>query len=407
VLNDFKNREIMKLIYIIVLAFCINNICIAQDSLIAEFAKNNVSTFSKNENSFTGSGWEKIIEQAKKSDNVLIGEMHFTNEIPAFFSALTAEIKFDNFFVEIDPYSAKILETKIKTLSAGELKKYRSNYGNTFSFYALEPEFNLLQQSIKSNTKIFGTDQISSVADRLICSELQKTTKSPEAKKIYKIIEDSSKVYFDKFLKSKGSPEGFPFYFFTNEFQKNLTDLSALKLSREEISVIESMRLSAKIYQEQSHHLRIQLMKNELMKVYPEWDDKKNLFKYGANHLAKGESLLKIYDIGNVVNNIADSKFKNSLHIMIVGKSGSQGSPFKDFPEQKITENDNYVKPLIPLLKTVNGEDWHCFNMAPLREALEQNKIVVNDVELSRIIEGYDFVIVIPTVTASKFPTVE
>ncbi|HRH59443.1 MAG TPA: hypothetical protein PL045_02685, partial [Chitinophagaceae bacterium] len=167
---------------------------------------------------------------------------------------------------------------------------------------------------------------------------------------------------------------------------------------------IERMRLSAKIYQEQNHHLRIQLMKNQLMQLYPEWNDKKNLFKYGASHLAKGESLLKIYDIGNLVNNIADSKFKSSLHIMIVGKSGAQGSPFKDFPEQKIDDNNDDIKPLKPLLGIVQGNDWYCFDMAALRDAMEQNKIAVNDITLKRMIEGYDLVIVIPAVTASKFP---
>lgn len=394
----------MKLFYTLSLIISVNNFCIAQDSLIAALAKKNVALFAKAENNFSGAGWEKIIKQAKKTDNVLIGEVHFTNEIPAFVSALAANIKFDNFFGEIDPYSAKILESKIKNLPPQDLEKYRKEYGNTFSFFSLEPEFQLLQQLVKSNTNFFGTDQIVSVADRLICSELQKTTKSAEAKKIYKIIEDSSEIYFDKFLSGTSNPLGFPFYFLTNEFEKNLQQLSALKLSEQEFSIIERMRLSAKIYKEQNHHLRIQLMKNQLMQLYPEWNDKKNLFKYGANHLAKGESLLKIYDIGNVVNNIADSKFKSSLHIMIVGKSGAQGSPFKDFPEQKIDDNNDDIKPLKPLLGIVQGNDWYCFDMATLRDAMEQNKIAVNDITLKRIIEGYDLVIVIPAVTASKFP---
>lgn len=394
----------MKLLYTLGLIFCLNNICVAQDSLITQLAKNSVTTFEKTGNNFIGPGWEKIIEQVKKSDNVLIGEVHFTNEIPAFVSALTTNIKFDNFFCEIDPYSAKILESKIKALSAQDLNKYSNEYGNTFSFFALQPEFNLLQQIVKSNTTVFGIDQITSVADRLICSELQKTTKSSEAKKIYQIIEDSSKIYFDNFLKSKGNPLGYPFYLLTDRFQKDLQDLSALNLSKKEGFIIESMKLSARIYLQQNHHLRVQSMKNELLKVYPELSDKKNLFKFGANHLAKGESFLKIYDIGNVVNNIADSKFKSSLHIMVVGKSGTQGSPFKDFPEQKIDENSSDIRSLKPLLKVVNGEDWHCFDITALREAMEQNKIAVNDVELKRIIEGYDLVIVIPTITAAKFP---
>lgn len=376
----------------------------AQDSLITQIVQKNLATFSIEKKTFTGNGWEALIKQIQQSDFVLIGEDHFTNEIPFFFSAVINKVKFDNFFCETDPYSAKILEDKFKTLSRHDLNTFIRDFGNTFSFFALQPEFNLLTQLIKSNTTILGTDQITSVADRLLCNELQKKTKSQEAATIYATIKDSSKSYFDNFLKGQTNPLNFPFYFLTDAFQKNLEQLSALKLSKEEVTIFESMKISAKIYKEQNHALRIQLMKNELMKVYDEWSVKKNLFKYGSVHLAKGESLLTIYDIGNLINNIADSKFKKSLHIMIVGKSGLQGSPFNGFPDQTVDENSDELKSLKPLFKAINGENWHCFDMLPLRKELEDGKVVTNNIELSRIIKGYDYVIIIPKVTASRFP---
>jgi len=393
----------LTIAYLAVLTFFTSTVSFAQDSLITELAKNNVTTFLKAQNTFIGPGWKIITQQAKKCDNVLIGEDHFTNEIPDFVAALSVEIKFDNFITEIDPYSAKILETEITNLSTQDFNKYRNDFGNTFGFFALQPEFNLLQQLVKSNTKLFGTDQISSVADRLICSKLQKITKNFEAKRIYAIIEDSSKIYFKNFVEGKSNPHGIPFYMFTNEFQKNLTALSAIELSKEEMLIIDRMKLSAKIYQEQNHQLRIQLMKNELMKVYSQWEEKKNLFKYGAIHVSKGESFFKIFDIGNVVHNVSDSKFKNSLHIMVVGKSGSQGSPFKDFPERQIDENSEILKSFKPLFKAVQDKDWHCIDMLPLRKAVENEKLVVKDITLLRIINGYDLIVVIPTVTAAKF----
>ncbi|MEO5943774.1 MAG: hypothetical protein ABIP30_05140, partial [Ferruginibacter sp.] len=137
------------------------------------------------------------------------------------------------------------------------------------------------------------------------------------------------------------------------------------------------------------------------LKNYAALEHKKSLFKFGANHLAKGESLLKIYDIGNLVNNIADSKFKKSLHIMIVGKSGMQASPFKGFPATKVDENSDDLKVLKPLFALVTGKDWPCFDMLPLRQALDEKKINYTD-GLRRIINGYDYVVIIPEVTASK-----
>jgi hypothetical protein len=375
----------------------------SQDSLVTKIAKENLSLFSMDKNSFKGNGWDTLISQVKKSDFVLIGEEHFTKEIPFFFSAISNKVKFDNFFCEIDPYSTKIIESKIKNLSETQLKKYISDFGKTFSFYALEPEFQLLEQLVKLKTNIYGLDQILLVADRLICGELKQKTKNDKAKKIYEDIERKSERHFADFFKDQSKP----FYMFTDEFNKQISTLLQLNISKKEHEQIKALILTAKIYKEQDHHLRVQLMKSNLMEVFTKWESKKNLFKFGANHLAKGESLLKIYDIGNLVNNVADSRFKNSLHIMIIGKSGTQASPFKGFPEQVVDENGDNLKSLKPFFNSVKTEQWHCYDLVPIRTALENGKIIVKDIELTRIIKGYDYLIIVPKVTAAKFPTTQ
>src|SRR6185437_667784 len=306
-----------------------------QDSLLSQIAKNHFTLFSPGKTSFTGAGWDTLLNRIQKSDFVLIGEDHFTNEIPAFFKAIASEVKFDNFFCEIDPYSSKIIQEKIATLTEEKLGKYVASYGNAFSFYALDPEFRLMKQLVESKTNIYGLDQILLVADRLICNELKEKTLNAQARKIYETIQSNSEIYFDDFLKN---PEK-PFYFLTDNFEQNLKSLDSLQLNRQEKEVIAAFKISVKIYKEQNHPLRVQLMKDQLMKNYSAWSDKKNLFKFGANHLAKGESFLKIYDLGNLVNNIADSKFKKSLHIMIVGKAGMQAAPFKNLPATRVDEN--------------------------------------------------------------------
>lgn len=373
--------------------------CYAQDSLITSLAKNNLSKFVKKQGSFAGSGWEEIINKAKVSNDVLIGEDHFTNEIPYFTSALAGQVKFDNFFCEIDPFTASILQDKIKTLSAAALEKYINEFGNTFSFYAFAPEFDLLKQFARSNTTIRGTDQILLIGDRVICNELQKTTKSPVAKKIYQLIASNSKIYFDNFLKDQTKP----FYLLTDDFEKNVNKLASLPLSKQEEKIIAALSLSAKIYRSQDHPLRVQLMKNQLMSKYLEWNGKKNLFKYGANHLAKGEGFLDVYDIGNLVSNIDDSNFQSSLHIMILGISGTHASPFEGYPEEKIDQNSDLLNTLKPITKLVHGDDWRCLDLLPFKNKLLSGELKVNNLKLERIIKGYDFLVIIPKVSAPKF----
>ena len=261
-----------------------------QDSLITSLSKKNLSTFTKAGDTFTGLGWEKIIKKSESANDVLIGEDHFTNEIPYFTSAIASKINFENFFCEIDPVTANILQQKITNLSPNALQDYVNTYGNTFSFYAYTPEFELLKQLTKANTKILGTDQILLIGDRVICGELQKTTKNLAAKKIYQTIASNSKIYFDRFLKDQSKP----FYLLSDDFSKKMDTLSRLKLSVPERKIVNMFQLSAQIYKSQSHQLRVQLMKHQLMEVYGNWMGKRNLFKYGANHLSKAESFLEL-----------------------------------------------------------------------------------------------------------------
>jgi hypothetical protein len=391
-----------KKIFITLVALLVNLTMLkAQDSLFTAIAKKNSSSFSKKATGFDGLGWQNILDKAKSSGDVLIGEDHFTNEIPFFVSALAKQVKFDNFIAEIDPYAAKLMQTKLSTLSAAALKNYVHTYGNTFSFYALEPELQLLKQLVDDHTQLYGTDQILLVADRLICNELMQTTKNPRAKVLYQLIRDQSKVHFDRFLNDQSKP----FYMLTPDFEKNVSELAKLKLSVREQKIIADLKLTAKIYKTGSHHLRIQLMKNQLMAQYQKLKGKKNLYKFGANHMAKGESVMHvIYDIGNLVNNLADGRYQNSFHLMVIGKSGEQASPFQGFPAEKIDANTGMLKSLSPFFKLVNDKEWQVFDLRPLNEAIEEKKLSITDPRLLRIIKGFDMLVVIPELTAAKFP---
>ena len=70
--------------------------------------------------------------------------------------------------------------------------------------------------------------------------------------------------------------------------------LSGFKSSVPKIKNVNTSQLSAKIYKPQSHERRAQMMKHQLMEVYDNWEGKRNLFKYVANHLGKAESFLDV-----------------------------------------------------------------------------------------------------------------
>lgn len=386
------------------LAFFTFIICLtgfSQDSLFTRLATENLKLFSPQSNSFTGEGWDYIKNKVETSQNILVGEDHFSNEIPFFIKAVSDLTRFDNFYIEVDPYTTKLIGDSFK-LPVEEQKAFLKKYKNILSFYSLQPEYDLLEHIMNSGVNLLGSDQIVMYDDQLIFEDVIKRTKNTQAIPIYKNIIEQSKKLLEDFYNNSHNPMSM--YFMTPEFLEQLNMLDKLDLSEEEKQIINDMRLSVSIYKEQNHSKRVKLLLNQLMKDYPKWKDSKNLFKYGANHLARGESFLTVFDVGNMVANITKSNFEESFHIMIVGESGFLGSIFEMFPPTEIDiENGFYLSYLKPLFNITEGNHWHLFNMEPIRKAVEKNNLKIDNVNLLRVVKGYDVLVIIPEVTPAKF----
>jgi hypothetical protein len=378
----------MKKIIFLLLTSFITNCNYAQNIVLDSLVQKNGFPFQIDKNiSFQGKGWNVLLDEIKQSNSVLLGETHFTNEIPYFTNAIINEVKFDNYFIEVDPYSVAMIETKIKSLSAEQLNSFVKEYSTNFSFLEYEPEFDLFKNLVKRNTKIYGAEQISIFADQMIISSLKETSKNKKVIEIYEQMLHNSKQ-----LASKEGLE--KFYLLSEDCLHKIDLLFKLKLSDNERKQIEALKLSRTIYTDRNHPLRIQLLKSILLNQMSDWNNKKNLFKFGSVHLPKGETILTktdIYDIGNLISNIEEANYRKSLHIMLVGKGEDKddNTSFKSF------------------INVAKDEQWYCFDLRPLKKSILQNKLKVDDVYLSRVIKGYDYLIYIPNLTKSKEISIE
>jgi len=374
----YLSKKNMKKTKLLILSLFIANFSYAQTSLMDSLIQKNYSTFKKNNsNAFEGKGWTTLQGEISKNNSVLLGEYHFTSEIPYFTNAIVNSIKFDNYFMEIDPYTINTISTKIKSLSPAELDKFRNENGSALSFLQGEAEFDLYKNILQQNIKIYGAEQISLFSDQLLFSELSKKSKNKKAIEIYKQMIANSAAYDTK--------HNTTFYLFSDDCQAKLDALSALNLSANEKEQLEALKLSKELYLNRIHPLRIQYLKHLILEKLPEWKDKKNLFKYGANHMPKGESLMEVFDIGNLVSNIEEANYRKSLHIMIIGKG--EGETLADLDEYK------------PFLTVVKDDNWYTYDLRPLKQAISKKKLKVEDLTLERIIKGYDYLVFIPELT--------
>lgn len=371
----------MKTAKLLILSLFIANFSYAQNTLMDSLIQKNYSTFRKNNsNGFEGKGWITLQDEINKNNSLLLGEVHFTNEVPYFTNAVINAIKFDNYILEVDPYTINTITTKIKSLSSAELDKFRDEYGSALSFLKGETEFNLFKNIVQQDIKTYGAEQISLFSDRLLFSELSKQSKNDKAKEIYQQMIANSASYDTK--------KNTTFYLFSDDCLAKMNALSAMNLSANEKEQLEALKLSRELYLNRIHPLRIQYLKHLVLNKLSEWKDKKNLFKFGANHMPKGESLMEVFDVGNLVSNIEEANYRKSLHIMLIGKG--EGQTLADLDQYK------------SFLNVVKDDNWYAYDLRPLKQAISKQKLKVEDLELERIIKGYDYLVFIPNLTKAS-----
>ena len=376
----------------------------AESSSFEQLAREHQMSMTATAGGFSGPGWDFVKERVLDAQYLLVGEDHFTNEIPAFVEAMAGAAKFEVFYIEVDPYSTRIIERSILELEPSERAAFRREYGDLYSFYALEPEYALLEHMVEGGARLLGSDQVVMYADRLIFQDWVARTGNIQARQVYQDVVTQSAKQLERFLENPEEVKFNELYFMTPAFSDDLEALSKLALSSDERAMIDAMKRSIDIYETRSHRTRVQLIKHQVMADYPRWIGKRSLFKYGANHLARGESFLTVEDIGNLIANLAEANYERSFHVMVMGESGSTGSPFRGFPATPVDPDGFYLKHLQPFFSLTPGTDWSVFDLEPLRRAYEKGELALDDRNLIRSLKGYDALVLIPAVTPARFP---
>lgn len=384
-----KQRIVTFLLWIL-LSLSVNAQSIFLDSLI----RSNTITFQYKEG-FSGKGWDQLIDRIRQANYVLIGEDHFIQEIPVFTRAIVTSSSFDNYVAEIDPWMMKIFHDKITSLSALQLNAWIDSNYNGFSFFQKKPDFELLQELVQRKIRLLGTEQIALMSTSIIFQELVERG-NINNRKIYTLLRDSSKVINDRFFKDQSQP----FFMNTATFTNQMAKLNRSAMNAYEKDIIIALEKSQKIYSTGSHSERIRLMQHQLMNVYTTaLKGKRSLFRFGANHSMKGESFLPVYDIGTTAHVLAQSEYKESYHLLVLPKSGTQAGFLTG--ENNIDLNDPLYKALQPLLKQASDHEWTFIPLDKVRKAITKSKYLIAESMLYKAIMGYDGIVVIPKSTAA------
>ena len=383
----------------------------AQDTTLTRLLRTNAYPITAVGSQLSGTGWEKLQASIARSQFVLVGEDHGTAQIPQFTQAVARQLQPAAFITEIDRYQAANL-TRL-TATPGIPTAYLKASPGSLSFFSWGEEYELAQQLRAQKAQIIGIEQVGIFTLGRFFEQLAGQVKNPTTRAYLKQRGAAYQRHDNGQSRSGGHA-----YSMVVQPQAALDSLVAMTKpeSPEVRRMVQEYVLSYQIYKDQvkgldSHQARVNLMKRNLLEALrplappPGQPLPKLLFKLGANHMARTLSpWAGITDVGNLVQNLADVQDARSLHLLVMGKQGTQVRGFNpDDPSKNAAPYDaskeTYMKPFADL---TTGPAWQVFDLRPARRALLNEKLQLTDQTLTALLLGYDYFILIPTTMASR-----
>jgi hypothetical protein len=367
---------------------------------------------------FSGPGWDLMLEEGRKSRFFLVGEEHGIAEVPAVVRELFRALQpagYRHLALEVSPPIAKALDESVRGADGFQkLTKFYGDYPPGVVFYTLREEAELL---VAARAAVSGSDPViwgldyEVLADRILLDGVRKRAPEGPAKAAAEALYAKSMAAF-KTVKDTGNPGAFFTFSSKPEILADLRQAwphpdpeSALVLDvLGETFAINQLFTTGKNWD--SNQRRADLMRRDFLRY---WDEKKTnpprvMFKFGGNHMLRGRNMTEVYDMGNLLSELAAAEGSQAFNVLVVGGAGTEHANFN--PVKLIYEPgpvelaaETYMQPIV---SQALPEGFTLVDLRPLRSLFTADRAKTVDPELMRIVHGYDVLLILTGSHPSK-----
>jgi hypothetical protein len=399
----------------------------APAALVDELARHRYPLTLEN-GSLGGEGARVLSDEARAAAFVLVGEDHGLAEMPRFVDALfrlVAPHGYRHLAVEAGPVTGRYL-TRMASAPDAERAFADFNREHPFAlpFYSWREEAEMLASAVRAagpatREPIWALDQEFILSASLHLARLVDIAPNARARAVAAEYAERARTEFARMVEAKDPGVVFLVTATADDF-KRLGDAYRAPKGSEAARLLDELEVSWEIYQKNftgrgfdSNQQRADLMKRHLMEYYErartaEKAPPKAVFKFGAYHMKRGRSYINVYDVGNLVSELAAANGSRSFHVLAVAAKGTQNTylPFvgadadRQKPYDAVAAFDFMdVKPLVGA--AAGGGAWTLVDLRPLRPLAAARKLGALDRGLEETIWGYDAAVVVPAAHAS------
>ncbi len=402
--------------FILVLFLGISHSLCSQDSLTTEEIRSYSYHFKIDDGKMLGDGAVFLQKEFENSQFVVLGEYHGDAQISNFTNAILpvlSKLNFKYFGVEIGPHSAEMLMNLCKEnptetemiLHRFYTTQYQLSKSVAIPFFSNVEDARFLTTALDNDFELFGIDQEGYDAAYFLFDELLRQNKPSVADGIAK---DAYQKLMDENAKDL-KKDDHPFHEHLLQSKEIELFFSAMDKKNKKVQdIISALKKTWRIFADYGIRRydnlqgRADYMKTQFARKYKECQEEqllpKMLLKMGAMHSRKGFTSNNVFDMGNMIEELANVNQTQDLNIAFEFRYFLEDGVYED----NLDGNSKWTNEMKPLLSLGEKEKWTIIDMRELKRIwLNERKIIPREI-LRRIV--WNDLIIIPPASYDGTP---
>lgn len=366
---------------------------------------------------YSGSAWDFLLQEGQAAQFFLLGEEHGIAENPKMTAALFTELNnhgYLHFGIEVSPQLAALLQD-MAAIGLPALQAMFKNPDTYAAFFGMYEEADMLVQIMREvenkGQVLWGLDY-EVLGDNHVIKQLANRTMPAPAKSAFDLLYQHSVDARNKYQKSKNPGDLFSFSA-DPAWVKAVMDA----WPNRDDSTTDMLHTLYETYAINQHwtsgdgwasnNRRAQLLRHNFFRYWQQHQFSANkpkvFFKLGSSHMMRGRNSTEVYDLGNLLPELAAAEGSQSFQLLVLPGKGSPTAVLNPSTMKYAanTPKDGYTRGLDLLMNLAADETFTLLDLRPLR-SMTKSKYEFITTEMMQIIHGYDALLVMSGSTASK-----
>lgn len=386
-----------------------------QDSLRCEDLKSVAYSFTIQNGAMEGDGAEFLIKKMEASQYTLLGEYHGSKNISELTKVLLPQLNaigYKHLVVEVGLHSGDFLDKsghsiqdvqkQLYTLNQQYLRSVEGEVSYPVPFFDKIEDAAFLGVAKAHGWKVLGIDQ-EFLDGYIMLVDWMFENLGEDEQLLYSDLYGRVKAMLTKLYleNDKGGTAIYTAITHSDLIQDFLNKMAPIAANKK---LVSDFKTSVAIYQMnaerqwyENNGTRVKHMKKNLREGIRsscfDLANDKMLIKMGGYHVSQGFSPMGFYDVGNMVNELAEYHGNAAVNIGFINRYWKEGEVIED----AIENGNSYIKGKQNFYRMGKEKEWVVIDLEPLRKGFyyhpQQYKLNTYEEEM---IQRFDVLVIVP-----------